>query len=773
MRGADVRPRFLFVNENIGGHQTVHRSLRKILAEREDIEVEFLDGRKPGVLGRVLRAPVLGLAGWDLDLQPLRGQLVQSWMMRRRVRKRLAAGGIDAMHVYTQNTMLGGAHLLRSVPTVITTDSTGRLNVFSIPYREPTRFTGPMSRVNLIFERPVLHAATKVFAASQKVAKSLCSADYRLPPQKVTHLETGVHSPFLSEPLPFRDPGRRPGIVFIGTTLERKGGRLLLDIWRRELKDQADLTLVTLEEVPPEPGLTVINDLTPGNDRIWGILAGVDILCFPSVIDQAPNVILEAMAAGLPVIAHPTGAIPEMVIDGETGLLVDCHQPEAVADALATLVHDVGLRTRMGQAGHQHVYENYNMMDTTTAIIDELLVAARSGHTAAEGGVTGATGPRTDRWGAFLAGGEDGPARFRLHDAVDPELEARWEDLAQRHSTRFSSRPAYGLNWHRSLDKGALAVATVHRGDRLVALLPLHRRKRLGIPVHRLLGHGWGTIGEALAEDGRALAELVSGLYRARVLLELTHLPEDSPLTAALLEHGGWTVEYEADEHCPVIELPPGSTARDIRSQNTLRRFRVARERTAAVSGAVEFMVLRTPEQLRQHWSEITRVARLAAEAAPDKRPDLLSGEKAAFAERFLGREAETGHLLIVGITVDSAWVAFNIAFQSGERAEGWFTRFDPAYSRLLPGHQMIEHLVGLHDEVGFSLLDEMVGLSPHKQDWQTSEYRVGTVLATPVSRARLIPLVRAINGGMETLRRGLGHVRHRVAAVPGSSEDR
>lgn len=151
MNSLDIKnPNYLFVNENIGGHRTVHRSLRKILADREDVTVEFIDGQDPGLIGKVLRAPIPGLSKLDMDFQPLRGQLVHSFNLRRRVRKRLKQGGVDAMHVYTQNGMLGGAELLRETPSVITTDSTGRLNVFSVPYRTPTRFTAPLSKVNPI-----------------------------------------------------------------------------------------------------------------------------------------------------------------------------------------------------------------------------------------------------------------------------------------------------------------------------------------------------------------------------------------------------------------------------------------------------------------------------------------------------------------------------------------------------------------------------------------------------------------------------------------------
>lgn len=770
MRDVDVRPRFLFVNENIGGHGNVHSAFRRIFADREDVEVEFLGGGEPGVLGRVLSAPVPGLARWALDLQPLRGQLVQSWLMRRRVRARLAAGGIDAMHVCTQDAMLGGADLLSSVPTVITTDRTGQLSVGDISSRKVTRLAVLMNRINLIFERSVLGAARKVFANTPAVVESLRSADYRLPPKKVAHLEMGVYSPYLTEPVPVRDPGRRPGIVFIGTTLEPKGGRLLLDIWRDELRGRADLTLVTLEEVPPEPGLTVVKDLQPDDARVWEIFSGVDILCFPSVIDQAPNAILEAMVAGLPVIAHPHGAIPEMVVEGETGFLVDFHQREAVAEALATLVDDAELRSRMGQAGHRHVCERYNMVDTASVIVDELLAVARPHRTTAKDGSGARIADFSESESLPPSAEEEGRVtHFRIHDTVDPELEAQWEDLGQRCSTKFSSRPSYGLSWYKALGKGALAVATVHRGGRLVALLPLHTRDRLGVKVHRLLGHGLGTIGEALADDAESLEQLVAGLHEAGVLMELTHLPEDSPLMAALLNHGGWVVEYETDEFCPVIDLPAGSVPQDLRSRKSLKRLRAARNTVGKESGPVGFVVARTPMELEAAWPKMVQVARSSWEADSEKRLNLLGGQHAEFTRQFLAEEAANGHLLVVGLTVDSTWSGVDISFQTGTRVEGWLTRFDPEYRKLSAGHQMQERLVELHDELGFTLFDQMIGLNPYKQYWQTSEYRVGTVLAAPVARSRMVPLIRNINEKMDVLRRGLSWLRSRVTAAVSS----
>lgn len=370
--GGEAPPRALFVNENIGGHATVHSALRRVLVGRPDIEVEFLDARGPGAVGKILRAPIPGLARMDVDLQPLRGQFVHSWGVTRRVRERLRRGDVDALHIYTQNCVLGGVDLLRRVPAVITTDSTGLRNAYSIPYRNPTRFTPTSSRAVLPWERPLLRAAHHVLANSVPVVESLTSSDYGLPATAVSLLRMGIWSPFLSEPLPVRPTDRRPTIVFLGTSMERKGGTLLLDVWRASLRDRADLLLVTLDPVAEEPGLRVVGDLAPGDDRLWELLAGSDIMCFPSTIDQAPNAVLEASAAGLPVIAHPGGAVPEMVLHGTTGLLVDGADPEAVTTALNTLLSDPGLRRRMGEAAAQHVRENYSIVRSADEIVAAL-----------------------------------------------------------------------------------------------------------------------------------------------------------------------------------------------------------------------------------------------------------------------------------------------------------------------------------------------------------------------------------------------------------------
>lgn len=81
------------------------------------------------------------------------------------------------------------------------------------------------------------------------------------------------------------------------------------------------------------------------------------ICVVPSLWDNSPNVVYEAMAAGLPVVASRVGGIPELVEDQVTGILVPSRDPEALAEALVKLLKDAMLREQMGRMGHQRIVQ--------------------------------------------------------------------------------------------------------------------------------------------------------------------------------------------------------------------------------------------------------------------------------------------------------------------------------------------------------------------------------------------------------------------------------
>jgi glycosyltransferase involved in cell wall biosynthesis len=110
------------------------------------------------------------------------------------------------------------------------------------------------------------------------------------------------------------------------------------------------------------------------------LLAASDLFVCPSVWDEALGFVnLEAMAAGLPVVATRMGGIPEAVRDGETGLLVPPRDAAALAAAVKSLLDDPGRREAMGRAGRRWVEQAFSIertIDITMDLYCELAGAA-------------------------------------------------------------------------------------------------------------------------------------------------------------------------------------------------------------------------------------------------------------------------------------------------------------------------------------------------------------------------------------------------------------
>lgn len=96
-------------------------------------------------------------------------------------------------------------------------------------------------------------------------------------------------------------------------------------------------------------------------DDVHQILNGIDIFVLPSILpDPLPTTVLEAMAAGRPVIATNHGGAKEMVLDGETGFLIPWDQPDAAMNAFEKLIDSVDLRQKMGSAGQSRTKMLFN-----------------------------------------------------------------------------------------------------------------------------------------------------------------------------------------------------------------------------------------------------------------------------------------------------------------------------------------------------------------------------------------------------------------------------
>ena len=234
----------------------------------------------------------------------------------------------------------------------------------------------------------------------------------RLPRKRLTRIYYGLDGPLPPAPSPTgtwgepssvaKEPpspggGRRdayvsrggwaPTIGMIARLAPQKGHKVLLDalpaVIRRfpalrvELVGHEHLTTIAeLRRYAEQRGVAEHVSFAGFRDDLPTLLAGWDVFVLPSLWEGFGLVLLEAMAAGRPVVASRVGPIPEVVVDGETGLLAEPGRPEALADALIRVLEDPALARRLGEAGRRRVAERFGlgrMIAEITALYDQTL----------------------------------------------------------------------------------------------------------------------------------------------------------------------------------------------------------------------------------------------------------------------------------------------------------------------------------------------------------------------------------------------------------------
>jgi len=111
------------------------------------------------------------------------------------------------------------------------------------------------------------------------------------------------------------------------------------------------------------------------HEEVAEIMRAADLLCLPSYTEGTPNVVKEAMASGLPIVATTVGGIPDLVKHGETGLLFEPGNVGELRLCLAKLVDDAALRLRMGAAGHARISESGLSWDAAAEDFDRIFSA--------------------------------------------------------------------------------------------------------------------------------------------------------------------------------------------------------------------------------------------------------------------------------------------------------------------------------------------------------------------------------------------------------------
>ena len=302
-----------------------------------------------------------------------------------------AVASADLVHSHTWYANLAGhlAALLYGVPHVVTMHSLEPLR----PWKAEQ--LGGGYALSSWCERVAAESAATVVAVSDGMRADVLAAYPAIPPDRVRVIRNGI-DPGEYAPDPATDvlaqhgvnPGR-PSVVFVGRITRQKGLPVLLKA-AQQLDPAAQMVLCAgqpdtadlADEVAglvaglqaTRSGVVWLPEMLPKREVIQ-LLTHATVFACPSLYEPLGIVNLEAMACGTAVVGSDVGGIPEVVTDGETGLLVPPDDPGALASALNSLLADPGRAKAMGRRGRERAIAEFSwpaIAEQTAALYAEL-----------------------------------------------------------------------------------------------------------------------------------------------------------------------------------------------------------------------------------------------------------------------------------------------------------------------------------------------------------------------------------------------------------------
>lgn len=380
------RPRVLFVNGGILGLIAFHQFLRRTLPAQDAIEGEHIvltEGlTRPERLVRRLLAlrlwkdGVLGVS--NLDFARFRLELFAGLLARRRMTA-LGLDRFDVLHFHRQATAYGSLDLMSRIPAIVSFDCTQEPVVRPAPRIERLTYRPNVRADGIIFRR-----AFALIAASQWAADS--AREY------YPDCETPIHVMPTPVPLDLFDPawidarrqragaGLAPRLLFMGGDFPRKGGHDLLAAWEAgRFRDRATLDVVTDWPISRVPAGVVVHRGIRAYTADWAERwMAADAFVLPTRNEAFGLVFEEAAAAGLPAIGTSHNAVPELIRDGETGILVGVGDRDALGGAMHRLIESPELRDRMGRHARHLVEQRADPFTYMAALTAMVVAAART-----------------------------------------------------------------------------------------------------------------------------------------------------------------------------------------------------------------------------------------------------------------------------------------------------------------------------------------------------------------------------------------------------------
>jgi glycosyltransferase involved in cell wall biosynthesis len=301
---------------------------------------QFPLGVIPGKVFNRISRKLLG-KGYDYLHSPLIGRFEG-----RRLDRALKEGRYDVIVAPAASTAI--AYLTSSIPVLYLSDITyAQIHEYYDFFSHLFEWS---ARNGEQIERQAMRRAAAVVYSTTWAANAAVQA-YGIDTARVHIVSFGAN---LVDPPPrdvalTRKLGDQCRLLFLGVNWERKGGRIAVEALRALRADGVDAALTVVGCIPPRDVSRDHLHVIPFLDKnkpaemgaLAGLLAGSDFLLLPTRAEAAGIVFAEASAYGLPTIATRTGGVPDVVVDGENGVLLDIDAGgEAYAKIISTLFRD-------------------------------------------------------------------------------------------------------------------------------------------------------------------------------------------------------------------------------------------------------------------------------------------------------------------------------------------------------------------------------------------------------------------------------------------------
>lgn len=366
---------FGFVMEQVLGHVTHHQNLARWTAEASDIRPTWMP----------IRETQSDL--WE-RLPVVRGNWSLKSSLRARDALKTAERNVkfDALLLHTQTTSLFAIPAMRRIPTIVSLDATP-YNYDSVgeQYGHVPAKAGWLERRKCEWNCKTFKAATHLITWCHWAKNSLV-ADYAVPNEKITVIPPGVDLEQWKFDRVRTEPASKPNeklrLLFVGGDFSRKGGNLLAAAFRKGLQSACELDIVTREAQAEQvcgdlEGARVHRGLTANSAALKDLYRRADLFVFPTLADCLPIAVMEAMAAGLPVITTDVGALREEVEDGVNGRIIPPNDADAIIEAVCALKEDYSGRQSMSRAGRRIAEERFDARANYNAVLDIMRRIAR------------------------------------------------------------------------------------------------------------------------------------------------------------------------------------------------------------------------------------------------------------------------------------------------------------------------------------------------------------------------------------------------------------